>query len=80
MPWATLMGTAELVLQTAHGEAALPCIPVYRCDDRMTIQFGEEAWIRQLLIRKLFTGDYHQEVEAVSMPRVLMTIGRAIFQ
>ncbi len=79
--WRELMGRAELVLRAGAGEPdlALPFTVVHRRGDMLTLQFHSEAWIRRALIRKLFTGEYHKEVEAIRPMRIARTLSQAVF-
>ena len=45
----------------------------------LTLQFHDDPWIRHALIRKLFTGAYHQDVEQINTGKVLTTLARALF-
>ncbi len=79
--WRDLSGPAELILPASrhHPELALPFTVVARKDARLTLSFHPDAWIRHALIRKLFTGAYHQDVEHIATARVFVTLAQALF-
>ena len=79
--WRDLSGPAQLVLpaNAHHGELVLPFTVVARRDEVLTIHFHPEPWIRHALIRKLFTGAYHQDVEQIAAARVLSSLAHALF-
>ncbi len=52
---------------------------VARRDDRLTINFHAESWIRHALIRKLFTGDYHKEIARIRAQDVFATLVQTLF-
>ena len=74
--WKSLVGPACLVMHSAADRVslALPFTVVTRKDNLLTIQFASEPWVRHALIRKLFTGSYHQDVEEISALAVLSTL------
>ena len=80
--WRDLSGPAQLILPAApnHPELALPFTVVDRRDGLLTLEFHPDSWIRHALIRKLFTGAYHQDVEQIATARVLSTLAHALFQ
>jgi len=56
----------------------LPCSVVSQRGDVLTVKFNPDAWIRHALIRKLFTGAYHREVEHISAPAVFANLVGAL--
>lgn len=76
--WRSLVGPACLVIYSAADRVllALPFAVVNRRGNSVTIQFAPDPWIRYALIRKLFSGNYHQDVEEISATPVLSTLGR----
>ena len=56
----------------------LPFKVVKRRDKLLTVEFRSDLWIRHALIRKLFTGDYHREVENISARAVFGNLIRAL--
>jgi hypothetical protein len=74
--WKSLVGPACLVVYSVADRVslALPFTVVSRSGNLLTIQFAPEPWIRHALIRKLFTGGYHQDVEEISALAVLSTL------
>ena len=79
--WRDLSGPARLVLpaNAHHAELALPFTVVERRDEVLTINFHPDPWIRHALIRKLFTGAYHQDVEQIAAAKVLSSLAHALF-
>jgi cellulose synthase (UDP-forming) len=75
--WSALVGPASLILHSADQQTplSLPFTVANRQDDLLTLQFSADPWIRHALIRKLFTGGYHQDVEQISAFSVLSTLG-----
>ena len=80
--WRDLSGPAQLVIPACvhHPELILPFTVVFRRDARLTVQFHPEPWIRHALIRKLFTGAYHQDVEQIAAAKVITSLAHALFQ
>lgn len=76
--WRSLAGPAQLVIHSkADGtDLRLPFTVVDRRDNLLTLRFHDEAWIRHALIRKLFTGDYHHDVEEINVAAVFAILGR----
>jgi len=76
--WRNVAGPSELVLYSKADakDLVLPFRVVDRRGEILSIQFHEETWIRHALIRKLFTGDYHQDVERIDAGAVVMTLAR----
>ncbi|MFY9855396.1 MAG: glycosyltransferase, partial [Terracidiphilus sp.] len=70
-----------LVFSSVEGTTLdLPCSVVSQRGDLLTVKFGSDVWVRHALIRKLFTGDYHREVENISAPSVFARlIGALLF-
>jgi hypothetical protein len=81
MGWRSVAGPAQLVIHSkADGtDLALPFTVIDRRDGLMTVRFHDEAWIRHALIRKLFTGDYHHDVEEINATAVFAILGRNLF-
>jgi cellulose synthase (UDP-forming) len=79
--WRSLVGPAELIVysQADGAELALPFTVVNRRDNMLTLHFRDDPWIRHALIRKLFTGAYHQDVETISATAVFSTLAHAMF-
>jgi cellulose synthase (UDP-forming) len=78
--WRNLAGSAELILysQADGGELVLPFTVVNRRDNTLTLQFHDDPWIRHVLIRKLFTGAYHHDVERISVWAVFSTLAHTL--
>jgi cellulose synthase (UDP-forming) len=66
--WDNLAASAILVLD--HGRLAVPFDVVRRKGRQMGLEFLPDPRTRRALIVKLFTGDYHQDVEEISAPDV----------
>ena len=78
--WRELAGPAYLVVNCAQGEElVLPFTVVFRRDQKLTLQFAADDWIRHALIRKLFTGAYHHDVEQIATHRVFLSLAQALF-
>ena len=78
--WRDLSGPAHLILHDDHGnELALPFTVVARRDQTLTLQFHPDPWIRHALIRRLFTGTYHQDVEQIATSQVFASLAHALF-
>ncbi len=79
--WRELCGPARLILTGGDGELnlSLPFTVVERSGDLLTLSFHTETWIRHALIRKLFTGAYHKEIESISALAVFRSLGRTLF-
>ena len=71
-----LVGPACLAILSAadRGTLLLPFTVVQRRGNLVTVQFRPDPWIRHALIRKLFTGLYHHDVEQISAWSVLSTL------
>jgi cellulose synthase (UDP-forming) len=68
-----------LVYSAADGVVHdLPCQVVSHRGDALTVHFDSDLWIRHTLIRKLFTGAYHHEVERISAPAVFGNLVSAL--
>ena len=79
-PWNTLAGPAALVVGDGEGaHLHLPCDVMQSRGALLTVRFHPDTWIRHALIRKLFTGGYHQEVAAISTGKVFRSVARAAF-
>jgi hypothetical protein len=76
--WRALAGPAELLIwsKADQAELALPFTVVDRKGDLLKLQFHDDKWIRHALIKKLFTGDYHKDVEAVHAGSVFLALAR----
>jgi hypothetical protein len=76
--WRSLVGPACLVIYSAADKAylALPFAVVNRKGNFLSIEFAPDPWIRHALIRKLFTGNYHQDLEEIRALSVLFALGR----
>lgn len=74
--WERLLGPSELIVEGANsGEAlTLPFTVVERRRDLLTVHFREDASTRHDLIRKLFTGNYHKDLEVVRAYKVLQAV------
>ena len=81
-PWQDLSGPAHLILPANrhHEELALPFTVVARREGTLTLQFHPDPWIRHALIRKLFTGAYHHDVEQIPTVKVFTSLAQALFQ
>ena len=79
--WRELCGPANLLLAGGDDEPhlSLPFTVVKRSGDLLTVNFHTETWIRHALIRKLFTGAYHKEVESISALTVFRSLARTLF-
>ena len=78
--WRALSGPAHLVLPGQHGEElTLPFTVVNRREATLSLQFHPDPWIRHALIRKLFTGAYHHDVEQVATHKVFFSLAQALF-
>ena len=62
-----------------HEELTLPFTVVARRDAVLTLNFHPEPWVRHALIRNLFTGAYHQDVEQIATLKVLTSLAHALF-
>jgi cellulose synthase (UDP-forming) len=74
--WGALVGPASLHIHSKADQTmlSLPFTVVNRNGDFLTLQFSSDPSIRHALIRKLFTGDYHQDVEQIKAFSVLSTL------
>jgi cellulose synthase (UDP-forming) len=79
--WRGIAGQAELLIHSqADGkELVLPFRVVDRRDGLLSFQFHDDLWIRHALIRKLFTGAYHRDLEAISPIAVFSTLAHDLF-
>lgn len=73
-----LSGPASLLVHSTadHISFALPFHVRNRHGNHLTLQFHADAATYHALIRKLFTGTYHQEVEQVGTFTVLSTLAK----
>ncbi len=79
--WRRLVGPAELEMYSAADDRVL-CLPTAilgRNSEQVRIQFADAPWVRHALIRKLFTGEYHREVDRVSGRHVMASLTRVLF-
>ncbi|MBW4038811.1 MAG: glycosyltransferase [Acidobacteria bacterium] len=76
--WDVLMNSAHLSIYNDADQvwSSLPFTVVSRRANVLTLQFDSDASARHALIRKLFTGMYHQDIEEVSAFTVLSTLAR----
>jgi cellulose synthase (UDP-forming) len=64
-----------VVYNNAESKAVeLPFTIMSRRNKLLTIEFHDDLWIRHSLIRKLFTGNYHREIENISARAVLLNL------
>lgn len=77
----TLVGPALLELTSAADACALsvPITIFGRSSEQVRVQFANETWIRHALIRKLFTGEYHRDVDQISTRQVFASLTRVLF-
>ena len=78
--WHDLAGPAQLLLDGCGEDTAiaLPFNVVNRKGSLLTIQFHSATWIRHALIRKLFTGAYHREIENIKVRHVMTSLVRVL--
>jgi cellulose synthase (UDP-forming) len=74
--WRGLVGDARLVLD--GGRLELPLHLVRRDEHYLAVSFDADRETRRVLIRELFTGNYHNEVETISAPQVYLALARAL--
>jgi cellulose synthase (UDP-forming) len=74
--WTDLDGPATLVLD--HGRLALPFDVVRSSRQQVGLKFHADARIRRALIVKIFTGDYHHDIEEVRAPDVFRSLVRVL--
>ena len=79
--WRELCGPAHLILASGEEEASLslPFTVVKRSGDLLTLNFDTETWIRHALIRRLFTGAYHKEIETIRALPVFRSLLSVLF-
>ena len=70
--WYEVPGTPELVME--EGTLRLPLQALRMHGTSMAVTFGSEGVPRRTLIRKIFTGSYSNEVEHVSIVKVLSSV------
>lgn len=70
--WHTVPGSPVLVME--EGNLHLPLTAVRKHGTSMAVTFGSEGVPRRILIRKIFTGSYSNEVEHVSVAKVLSSV------
>jgi cellulose synthase (UDP-forming) len=75
-----IVGPATLLLYSHADETTLhlPIQVVTRNERLIRVQFLPEPWIRHALIRKLFTGEYHKDVERISVRDVFVAMLRVL--
>jgi hypothetical protein len=74
--WSGLVGPAHLAIYSAADRTTLklPFTVVDRSGSLVTVRFMPDPWIRHALIRKLFTGSYHQDIEKIGAFTVLTAV------
>ncbi len=79
--WQGLIGPAQLQVysEADKGLLSLPVDVLSRSGQTVRVRFHDVPWIRHALIRKLFTGEYHRDVEGVKGRAVLTTLARTLF-
>ena len=79
--WQNLAGPVHLQLYSAAEDCmvSLPVRLVSKNAEIVRVEFHNHSWIRHSLIRKLFTGEYHRDVEQVRARRVVFSLTRALF-
>lgn len=78
--WKTLAGAAKLEVFSALDSRILelPVTFIGSDSEVVRLKFAEAPWIRHALTRKLFTGDYHREVNQIVAYRVIASLTRAL--
>ncbi len=79
--WHSPPGRVELEIYSAADDCVL-LLPVTILDtsgQQLRAQFESASWIRHALIRKLFTGEYHRDVDRVSGREVMASLTRVLF-
>lgn len=71
-------GNLELFDAANNCTISAPFTVVSRRNELVSVRFAQETGLRHALIRKLFTGAYHQDVQEVSARRVLVRLFRTI--
>jgi glycosyltransferase involved in cell wall biosynthesis len=74
--WRSLVGPAWLVID--RGRIKVPFDVVRRTGEKLALKFRSTASLRRQLIVHLFTGAYHQDVESVSVPKVVRALCQVI--
>lgn len=74
--WRNLVGPASLSLD--HGHIVIPFDVVRRDGAKLALKFHPDRAARRLLIVRLFTGAYHQDVESISVPQVFRTLVKVV--
>lgn len=78
--WQTMSGPAKVTMSSGEGTLlTVPCDVMQIRGTRLTVRFHAAAWIRHAMIRKLFTGNYHQEIAAISTAKVFRSVAKAAF-
>ncbi|MBX5454021.1 MAG: hypothetical protein K6U10_08795, partial [Acidobacteriia bacterium] len=67
------------VLLLDHGAVVLPFSSVRRQGNELAVKFELDDRERRVLIKRIFTGDYDNEVEKVSLSKVLVNTLRKVF-
>lgn len=74
-------GPMQLIVrrQSDGSVLALPIEVLGRHVDVIRVQFSNESWVRHALILKLFTGEYHKEIDRVRTRGVVMSLARVLW-
>jgi len=75
--WSAGDGEGSLVLD--DGRLKLPLRSTRSVGEKIAVQFSDHTETRRTLIKKLFTGDYGNEVEEIRIPRVLLSVLKTLF-
>jgi hypothetical protein len=75
--WSAGDGQGSLVVD--DGRLKLPLRSTRNVGENIAVQFSDHTETRRTLIRKLFTGYYDNEVEAIRIPRVLLSVLKTLF-
>lgn len=74
--WRNLVGPASLSLD--QGRIVIPFDVARRNGPRLALKFHPDRAARRLLIIRLFTGAYDQDVESISVPQVFRTLAKVV--
>jgi cellulose synthase (UDP-forming) len=74
--WRDLVGPAALVLD--YGRLVVPFDVVRRMDRKLALTYRSTPQLRRALIVKLFTGEYHHDVEQIQASNVFRSLVRAL--
>ena len=69
----------ELFSEADGATLSLPVQVLSRNDQLIRLRFDQDSWIRHALIRKLFTGEYHRDLERIRSRDVMTTLVRTLF-